>query len=145
MRRRLIIAFIVIGALGSVLDAQSLEDVIKIGNKSVCTIADLVAMAPAFSESFPDDPELGERLGLELSRFKPGNALTKARAALVAAKALRLRKSLFFLILPIQRYAFRTLVVDGVFSATSSGGEVMSGIELLDFVSIVCLKYGSAQ
>jgi hypothetical protein len=32
-------------------------------------------------------------------------------------------------------------VVDGVFSSTSSGGDVMSGVELLDFITMVSRKY----
>ncbi len=33
------------------------------------------------------------------------------------------------------------MVVDGVFSSTSSGADVMNGVELLDFITTVSQKY----
>jgi len=81
------------------------------------------------------------RLERELASYAPELPLTKARASLVAARSLRVRSSLLFLLFPTKRYSFRTMVVDGVFSSTSSGADVMNGVELLDFITTVSQKY----
>ena len=121
--------------------AQSLEDIVAIGEKPACTMADLSIMAKAIVESAPDDAELASRLERELASYAPELPLTKARASLVAARSLRVRSSLLFLLFPTKRYSFRTMVVDGVFSSTSSGADVMNGVELLDFITTVSQKY----
>ncbi len=133
-------------SLGSALvSAQSLEAVVAIGDKAACTVADLKAMSQAFVDAFPEDLDLALRLEKALAKYKDAQKLTKAKAAFVAAKSLKVRSSLFFLLIPWERYAFRAFVVDGIFSSVSSGGDVMSGLDLMDFVSAVSMKYGVTQ
>jgi hypothetical protein len=139
--KRGILLFAIMLAVGQMPHAQSLEAIVAIGEKTACTMSDLSIMAPAITESAPDDLELASRLEKELAAFKPEMPLTKARASVVAAKSLKLRSSFFFKLFPIKRYSFRAMVVDGVFSPTSSGGDVMSGVELLDFITMVSRKY----
>jgi len=139
--KRGILTFAIMFAMWQMPNAQSLEDIVAIGEKIACSMADLAIMAPAIIESAPDDPELASRIGNELALYEPEMPLTKAMASLVAAKSLKVRSSFFFLLIPSKRYSFRTMVVDGVFSSTSSGGDVMSGVELLDFVTMISQKY----
>lgn len=139
--KRCILALALVLAAAQLPFAQSLEDIVAIGEKPSCTMADLTVMAAAFVEIAPGDAELASRLERELAVFAPESPLTKARASLVAARSLGLRSSFFFLLFPTKRYSFRAMVVDGVFSPTSSGGDVMNGVELLDFISIVSQKY----
>jgi hypothetical protein len=141
MMKRGILAITLVLAAGQVQYAQSLEDIVAIGEKPACTMADLSIMAPALVESSPEDTELGSRLEQELASYAPDEPLTKASASLVAARSLKLRSSFFFMLFPTKRYSFRAMVVDGVFSSTSSGGDVMSGVELLDFITMVSRKY----
>jgi len=124
---------------------QSIEAVFAIGEKSECTVADFSEMIPAFGEGFSGDVELPDRLASAAGRYAPERRLTKGRASLMAARALRLKSSLMFILLPLERYAFQTLAVDGVFSASSSSGDPMSGVDLLDFVSALGRTYGAAE
>ena len=62
----------------------------------------------------------------------------------MAANAIGVDTSLMFLFLKTERHAFRAMVVDGVFSASSSGGDTMSGVDLLDFVATLGDRYGVA-
>jgi hypothetical protein len=144
MRRLLLALIIFLLAAGQLPFAQSLEDVVAIGDLWACTVADFATMAPALSAAAPDDVELPSRIEKALLRYKAEQPLTKGRASLIAAKALKLRSSFFYLLLPVQRYAFRAMVVDGVFAGTSSEGDVMSGVELLDFITMITLKYSVA-
>ncbi len=121
--------------------SQELETIVAIGDAWECTIADLAAMAPAIVAGTPDEAASAERLAKELGRYDPAEKLTKAKASIITGRSLRVRTSLLFILVPARRYAFRAMVVDGVFGSTSSGGDVMSGVELLDFVSIVGQKY----
>lgn len=142
--RRLLLALFVSVMAGQLPQAQSLEDVVAIGDLWACTVADFATMAPALSEAVPDDADLAARLEKAISRYKPEQPLTKGKASLIAAKALKLRSSFFYLVLPVQRYAFRAMVVDGVFAGTSSEGDVMSGVELLDFITMITQNYAVA-
>jgi hypothetical protein len=127
------------------LPAQSLEDIVALGDKAACTVADLTLMVPALAEAFPENADLTARMEKVLARYKPTQSLTKARASLAAAKGLRLNTSFFYILLPIQRYAFRMLVSDGIFPSASSGGDVLSGVDLLDFISMLTQTYGEQR
>lgn len=142
--KRMMVNMIFCVAFSAGLAAQSLESVMTISGKSVCTISDMSTMIPAFIDAFPEDTGLAARLKQALSAYKPEKTLTKAWASFVAAKSFRIRSSFFFVLIPLERYAFRALVVDGIFSSSSSGGETMNGSDLMDFVSAVSQKYGSA-
>jgi len=140
MRRYFLLPLVCI-ALVQFAPAQELETIVAIGEAWECTLADLAAMVPAIVSGADDDTGGEDRLAIELGRYDPGVKLTKAKAAIIVARSLKIKTSLLFLVLPIRRYAFRAMVVDGVFGSTSSGGDVMSGVELLDFVSITGQKY----
>jgi hypothetical protein len=141
MKAPLALSIVLFGALVSAR-AQSLEDVVLLGDRPACAMADLALMAPGLAESFPSNAELPARLAEALARYSLEKPLTKGRASLVVARSLKLRGSLMFLALPIERYAFRALLLDGVWSSTSSAADVMSGLDLLDFVALIGRKYG---
>jgi len=132
-------------ALAGVARAQELEYLVALGDQPACTLGDLAALAPTLAAAFPEDEGLTDRLLAALIDYKPDQALTKRRAGYVAARALRVRSSLMFALIPIERYAFRALVLDGVFGPASSGGDVMSGVELLGFLARLAEVYGSTE
>lgn len=134
-----------LAALAGVAWAQDLERIVALGDRPACAVSDLVSMAPALAAAFPEDEGLPERLAEALAGYEPGLPLTKRRAGYVAARALRVRSSIVFAVLPIERYAFRALVLDGVFGPASSGGDVMSGVELLGFLSRLAEVYGRPE
>ncbi len=142
--RKNVVALVLAMTAGMGLYAQSLDDIVAITVKEACTIGDLVVMAPAIEGAFPDDAALVERLERSLSGFEATSVLTKAKASLIVASSLRLRSSLLFIVIPTKRYAFRALVMDGVFSPASSGGEIMSGLDLLNFISTIERTYAVA-
>jgi len=123
------------------LHGQSLEEVVAIGDRSACTMADLAVMLPAISGAAPQDADLPAALERSLTRYDADQPLTKARAAWVVARGTKLHTSFFFLVLPVERYAFRAMVMDGIFGSTASAGDVMNGIDLLDFVSAASQEY----
>ncbi|GAB1457048.1 MAG: hypothetical protein RBT62_11280 [Spirochaetia bacterium] len=142
--RKKVVAFVLAVTAGLGLYAQSIDDIVAIGDKDVCTIADLAVMAPAIVEAFPDDVALAERLEGSLSGYDAIDVLTKSKASLIVASSLRLRSSLLFIMFPLKRYAFRALVMDGIFSPASSGGETMSGLDLFNFISTIERSYAVA-
>ncbi len=142
--KKLIIVVGIACASGLAAYGQSLEDIVALGDKQACSMADLAAMAPALVDSFPENQELAARLEQALGRYPAESKLTKARASWVAANAIGVDTSLMFLFLKTERHAFRAMVVDGVFSASSSGGDTMSGVDLLDFVATLGDRYGVA-
>lgn len=132
-------------ALGGAAAAQDLDTLIAVGEKSSCTIEDLAAMVPALAESAMEDGEPATRLQQALERIPAGRPLTKNRAALVVARAFRVKSSLMYILIPTGRNAYRALVMDGVFDPSGSGAEVLSGVELLDFIAVAGQKYGDVR
>lgn len=141
--KTLLAALTALAFLGGVAAAQSLDTLVEIGDKPSASVGDLAAMAPAIAEMFSTGAS--ERLAAELAKYDTDTPLTKARASSAAAKALRIRSSFFYLLFPIRRYAFRAMAADGVFGPGSSGGDPMSGVELIDFVSSLGRVYGGIR
>lgn len=135
------VALVLALMVGMGLYAQDLEAIVAITDKEACTIGDLAVMAPAIVGAFPLDVGLSERLERSLSAADATSSLTKAKASLIVGSSLHLRSSLLFSLIPSRRYAFRALVMDGVFSPASSGAEVMSGLDLLNFISTIERTY----
>ncbi|HAW86516.1 MAG: hypothetical protein A2087_07160 [Spirochaetes bacterium GWD1_61_31] len=139
---RKIVLLVLFSCLLALLHAQSLEELIAVNVKPVCTMTDFSIMLPAFLESLGGDDALRARLAALVERYSGDDLLTKGRLSLLAARAVRLQSSFFFLILPIERYAFRLLVAETVFSNTSSAGDIVSGLELIDFIARFGQLYG---
>ncbi|MBN2874620.1 MAG: hypothetical protein JXM71_05955 [Spirochaetales bacterium] len=142
--RRLLILLIACSSLAAALPAQSLEYIVSIADAPSCTMADLGEMLPALVPVDGADPDAAARLEEAIAAFDPELPLTKGRASLVVARGFRVRSSLMFLLVPTARYAFRAMVVAGVFSSESSGGDVLSGVELVDFVTVAGRTYSVA-
>lgn len=114
---------------------QDLSQIASIAAKSSVVMEDLGALLPSLSLSAPDADAYLFRLSQALSTYDPATPLTKGKASRVACAALGLRSSALYLIFPTERYAFRALVMEGVFKSASSPGEAMGGMELLDFIN----------
>jgi hypothetical protein len=140
MKRSILVLFAALVLLAP-LSAQSLDTVASIGEKPACAVADLAAMAPSILRAFPERTDLAVRIRAAFAKYAKDKPLTKARASYIIAKSLRVKSSFMFVMFPGERNAFRALVGDGVFGSASSGGEVMSGTDLLDFVSAIDRAY----
>ncbi len=119
----------------SLSHGQELSQLASLASKRSATIEDLASLLPSLSLSLPDADAYLARLEEALSAFEPDTPLTKGRASRVACAALKLRTSALYLLFPTERYAFRALVMEGVFKSASSPGEAMGGMELLDFMN----------
>jgi hypothetical protein len=114
---------------------QDLDQLASLSAKPSVSIEDLAPLLASLSQSVVDEDGYLSRLELALAAFEPETALTKGRASRVACAALNLRSSALYLLFPGERYAFRALVMEGVFKSGSSPGEAMGGMELLDFIN----------
>ncbi|MEI6874053.1 MAG: hypothetical protein WCL50_02870 [Spirochaetota bacterium] len=124
------------------LATQFLDEVLAISGKQRCEISDLAKMLPSIGLVLPGRSAFAERSQEALRAYAGGETLTKGRASSVLARVLKPSSSLVFLILPFDRYAFRSFLGEGVFATSSSPGDVMTGTELLELVAAVTLRYG---
>ncbi|GAB1483127.1 hypothetical protein MASR2M78_19430 [Treponema sp.] len=142
--RRLLVSICILLASYSAM-AQNLERVVAIGDKDLCIMADLDDMLVGLQESLPEDTELLSRLQSASAAYKSEQILTKKRASFVVARGYKLSGSLLYTIFRNERYAFKMLVADGIFKASSSGSDALSGIDLLSFIGAVDQEYGAAR
>lgn len=145
MKISTIMATLLLAVSGALAGAQSLDELLIIGNKARCSVDDLALMLPSVGQVLPESSGFDERVHKALERYQGDDVLTKGRAAYVAARALRLRGSLMYFILPTERYALRAFMGEGIFTGTASGADVMTGTELLEFIASLATKYGEAQ
>jgi len=129
----------------AVVSAQSIETLFELSAKSATTVADFASMSPALVEIFPERDDVSLLLEKQLKRYDPAVTLTKGRASLLLARAIGLKSSLFFILMPSERSAFRAFVADGLFSNTSSTGDGMTGVEIMDLISRVAQLYGATE
>jgi len=144
MKMTSIFAALLLAGSVALAGAQSIDELIQIGDKARCSIDDLALMLPSVGQVLPPGSGFELRLQEALERYDGGAVLTKGRAAYVAARALRLRGSLMYSILPSERYALRAFMGAGVFTGTSSGADTMTGTELLEFTATLARMYGVA-
>jgi hypothetical protein len=114
---------------------QDLDQLSALSAKRSASMEDLAPLLASLSQSVADEDSYLSRLGEALAAYEPDTALTKGRASRVACAALNLRSSALYLLFPGERYAFRALVMEGVFKSGSSPGEAMGGMALLDFIN----------
>lgn len=145
MRRTTMMATLMLALSAALAGAQSLDEIIAIGTKAVCTIDDLALLLPSVGQALPDGSDFDERLRQALERYDGGAVLTKGAAALIAAKALQLRGSLMYSILPVERYALRAFMGEGLFAGSASGADAMTGTELFEFIAALATRYGEAR
>lgn len=145
MKLATIMATLLLAGSVALAGAQSIEELLAIGDKARCNIDDLALMLPSVGQVLPEGSGLEERLQQALERYDGKAVLTKGTAAFVAARALRLRRSLMYLILPTERYALRAFMGEGIFSGTASVPDVMTGTELFEFIASLATKYGEAR
>ncbi len=144
MKISTIMATLMLAGSVALAGAQSIDELITIGNKARCSIDDLALMLPSVGQVLPENSSFDERLQKALERYQGDEVLTKGKAAYVAATALRLRGSLLYFILPTERYALRAFMGEGIFTGTASGADVMTGTELLEFIASLATKYGES-
>jgi len=145
MKRTTMMATLILAVSVTLAGAQGLDELIAIGNKASCSIDDLALMLPSVGQVLPDDSGFDERLRQALERYDGSAVLTKGAAAVVAARALNLRGSLMYVILPVERYALRAFMGEGIFAGSASSPDVMTGTELFEFIAALATKYGETR
>ncbi|MBU0935447.1 MAG: hypothetical protein KKI09_04305 [Spirochaetes bacterium] len=143
--KKVLTLVLVVCSLLAILPAQSIEDLFAVSEKIVCTVGDFKMLTPAFLEYFPDNADLPLRMQRQFERYDDDAILTKGRAARIIASTVQLKSSLFFILLPFERNAFRALLGDGLFFASSSSGDKISGVNLLDLIEAAGRKYGGLE
>lgn len=133
-----------VGLLGSLLllllcsgslYGQDLEQLAALAAKRSASMGDLAPLLASLAEHVADADMYLARLEESLAAYDAKTILTKGRASRVACAALKLRSSALYNLFPTERYAFRALVMEGVFKSASSPGDLMGGMELLDFIN----------
>lgn len=145
MKSMAILASLLLAGSLSFVGAQSIDELLAIGDKARCSVDDLALMLPSVGEVLPPGSGFEERLENALERYDARDELTKGKAAYVAAKSLRLRSSLLYLIFPTERYALRAFMGEGIFTGSASGVDVMTGTELFEFIATLARRYGEAR
>ncbi|HOT45918.1 MAG TPA: hypothetical protein PLM53_15330 [Spirochaetota bacterium] len=74
---------------------------------------------------------------LKASRYDKDKPLRRGMLALMVARHLKLKSSLFFLIFDTERYAHRACVGEKIMAANTSELDTMSGDELLEVIARV--------
>lgn len=70
-----------------------------------------------------------------LKGYAEGDTLTKGMASLMTARYLDLSGSFMYMILDIERYAYKACIANKIFSADGSENDKISGPELIEMFS----------
>lgn len=143
--KKFCLALVIVAGVSAVAVAQSIEQLYGLSSQQTASVADFSVMKESIFELFPGQPDGEALLEKLLGRYEPEQPLTKGRASLLLARVINLRTSLFFILMPSERSAFRAFVADGLFSGTSSSGDRMSGIDLIDMIARAGILYGEAE
>jgi hypothetical protein len=74
---------------------------------------------------------------LKAARYDKDKTLRRGMLALMVARHLKLKGSLFYLMFDTQRYAHRACVADKIMDANTSEFDKISGDELLEVMGVV--------
>lgn len=127
------------------VSSMTLAGIAGLMSKPRCQVSDFMALAPMLVELAGKPEDAATRLSRLAAGTRADTPLTFERAAGYAARIVRVRSSLVYSLLPLPRYAFRAMVMDGAVPAGSSAWQVMSGADLLEFVASVSRVYGGVR
>jgi hypothetical protein len=124
--------------------SQNIKDVTyinQLGEKQNASFGDAVKLCVLSlgnnSQNFIRDRQVLTRLGLlqKLENYKEDDPLRRGTIALILARHLKLKDSLFYLLFDSERYAFRVCVAHGIMDEYGSESDILSGEELIEIVS----------
>lgn len=122
----------------------------ELGEKGTATFGDAVIFFMLIENKSPGDfeanlAELNKQKitqGIEEAENTP---LTQGMLALMIARGLKLKDSLFFLMTGTRRYAFRACVAAKIMDADTSEWDTMSGDQLIEIMAKVSESMEAAQ
>jgi len=134
-----VLAFLLVWTFGS---AQEINFINELAAKKAVTFGDTVRMymytlgrAPAGFDA--DVKTLKGMKLLKADRYDRDKPLRRGMLALMVARHLKLKGSLFYLMFDTRRYAHRACVAEKIMDVNSSEFDKMSGDELLEVMAIV--------
>ena len=138
--RILLITFIAILSLTGISFSQDITQVTflsELDNKNIATYGDALIMFKLQSGSTV--PSKGKKTSANesyaLKGYTESETLTKGMASLMTARYLDLGGSFMYMILDIERYAYKACIANRIFSADGSENDKMSGPELIELFS----------
>ncbi len=143
MRRNVfLLGFLLIFSFASFATAQEINFINALADKKVVTFEDGVKIymytlgkVPAGFDA--DVKTLKDMKLLKAKSYDRNKPLRRGMLALMIARHLKLKGSLFFLIFDTQRYAHRACVAEKIMGANTSELDKMSGDELLEVIAVV--------
>jgi hypothetical protein len=140
MRRSVIILIVLLSV--SFANAQEINFINSLADKKVVSFEDGVKMfiytlgkAPAGFDA--DVAYLKSIKLLKAKKYDKNKPLSRGMLALMVARHLKLKGSLFFLIFDTERYAHRACVAENIMPATTSELDRLTGDELLEVMAMV--------
>jgi hypothetical protein len=138
--RILSITFIAILFSAGITFSQDITQVTflsELDNKSTATYGDALIMfklQSGSSVSAKGRSSSGKE-SYALQGYTEADTLSKGMASLMTARYLDLGGSFMYLILDIERYAYKACIANGIFSPDGSENDKMSGPELIELFS----------
>jgi hypothetical protein len=152
MRRSALL--LLIGFIFSFASAHEITFLSELSEKNKVTFGDAVAM---YMYTLGKAPEktwvnydaalkvLKEMKLLKADRYDKDKPLRRGMLALMIARQLRLKGSLFYLMFDTERYAFRACVAAKIMDADGSEWDTMTGDELIEIMTIVSQRMEGKQ
>jgi hypothetical protein len=140
MRRYvLLVVFLCICSIGFSQEINFLND---LADKQKVTFGDAVRMYMYTLGKAPTgfEADVNTLKGLKMLKAKSyvsEKPLRRGMLALMVARHLKLKNSLFFLIFDTERYAHRACVAEDIMASTSSEFDTLTGDELMEVMKIV--------
>jgi hypothetical protein len=138
-RNAFLLAFLLVFTFGF---AQEINFVNELAGKKTVTFGDAVKMylytlgkAPAGFD--PDVKTLKAMNILKAKEYDRDKPLRRGMLALMVARHLKLKGSLFYLMFDTRRYAHRACVAEKIMDVNTSEFDMISGDELLEVMAIV--------
>lgn len=109
----------------------------ELDNKSTATYGDALIMFKLQSGSSVSakGKSASGKESYALQGYTEADTLSKGMASLMTARYLDLGGSFMYLILDIERYAYKACIANGIFSPDGSENDKMSGPELIELFS----------
>lgn len=114
--------------------------VIELGDRPVATCADAVTMfmlqAGKTPADYNKDSQTLREMGIGAPDREADKALRRGEAALMAARYLNLKGSLFYVLFGTERYAVRACAAAEIMTDDCSEWDTLSGEELLEIMRL---------
>jgi hypothetical protein len=131
--------------VSSAQDVTQVTFLSELDSKSIATYGDALIMFKLQSGSSVSakgrSASSGESYALQ--GYTEGDNLTKGMASLMTARYLDLNGSFMYMILDVERYAYKACIANGIFSPDGSENDQLTGPELIELFSKISDMKGS--